>query len=140
MLDFDTWESYREFPMRARFLARWLDLPLNLFRIRRRKTARGWHVVVYLSAEVRHQWCAEPSSIVVAQLILGSDWRREIFNFIRVIHLADAPESWRHLFRWNTLYKRKFGAFDDGVRGSAPLATSTTPESLTTDRGQTDGN
>lgn len=122
MLDFDSYEAYREFPMRARFLARWLDLPLSLFRIKRRRTARGWHVVVYAAADsdtLASHW-SQPRNIVIAQVILGSDWKREIFNFVRVLHLHEAPLSWQKTGRWNTLYTRKMGAFDDGIRGSAP--------------------
>lgn len=124
MLDFDSYEAYREFPMRARFLARWLDLPLTLFRIHRRRTARGWHVVVYAAADLwEDTWPGsrpQPRNIVIAQAILGSDWKREIFNFVRVLHLHEAPKSWQKTGRWNTLYTRKMGAFDDGIRETAP--------------------
>ena len=125
LLDFDTREAYREFPMRARFLARWLDMPLTTFRVRRRRTARGWHVIIYSN---HPRWAEyEPLAIVAAQALLGSDWKREGFNFVRALHLNDAPEAWQKLGRWNTLYIRKMGAFDLGIRESAPPA-STLPE------------
>jgi hypothetical protein len=142
LLDFDTREAYREFPMRARFLARWLDIPLSSFRIRRRRTVRGWHVVVFLSRDFldTNPLCHEPVNVVLAQLILGSDWRREIFNFVRVLHLKDAPESWQQLGRWNTLYTRKMGAYDNGIQETAPPVVHNPSVKTDDARGQTDGN
>lgn len=118
-LDFDTREAYREFPMRARFLARWVGIPLSSFRIRRRRTARGWHIVVFKQGS---QLEYEPLAVVAAQALLGSDWKREGFNLVRALHLNEAPAAWQKIGRWNTLYARKMGALDLGVRDIAPPA------------------
>lgn len=123
LLDFDTYSSYREFPMRARFLARWVGFPLSLFQIRRRRTLRGWHVVVYLRDGLN--WMPSPLEIVAAQAILGSDWKREGFNFVRARTLRDAPPSWQEAGRWNTLYWRKMGEITLAVGNQNPLPLST---------------
>jgi hypothetical protein len=134
LLDFDSAEAYRDFPMRARFLARWLGLvsdEVNYrerwadFRVKRRRTARGWHVVVYYPAELVAY--VPPLQIVALQALLGSDWKREGFNLVRVLNLKDAPEAWQT--RWNVLYTQKFGAVDFGVRDNAPPAVHS-PESV----------
>lgn len=103
LLDFDDWNSYRGCPERLRFLCRWNDLPLSDFRLRRFRTRRGWHVVIYYNGE--HQFTA--TEIVAAQSISGSDWRRESFNLIRARNLAAAPAAWRVVGAWNTLYLEK---------------------------------
>lgn len=110
LLDFDTFAAYREFPMRARMLARWMDAPLSDFRIRRfRSQNGGYHIVVYAH---RPQWFLTPLKTVCVQALLGSDWKRELFNFVRVGHLYGVPNAW--LTRWNVLYSDKLGAFDSG--------------------------
>lgn len=120
LLDYDTRADYRGFPERARFLARWLNLPLDGFRIRRRRSARGWHVIVFVRPQSEAAAVCTPLVVVCAQAILGSDWKREGFNLVRAIHLPDAPTSWQQVGRWNTLYLRKMGAFNDGIGEHAP--------------------
>lgn len=121
LLDYDTRAEYRDFPVRARFLARWLDLPLTGFRIRRRRSSRGWHVVVYIRSMPEVAAAFPPLAIVCAQAILGSDWKREGFNLVRAMYLSAAPVSWQQIGRWNTLYLRKMGAFDNGIGKPAPF-------------------
>lgn len=103
LLDFDDFPSYRACPERLRFLASWCDLPLACFRVRRFRTRRGWHIVVYGPRKYR----ISALETVAAQAILGSDWRRETFNLIRARNLAKAPPSWRKVGAWNTLYQEK---------------------------------
>lgn len=110
-LDFDTWEQYRAFPERARFVlmtfvdySRRRQSPIRRFRIRRfRSHNRKWHVVVY----VRSARLPSPILIVALQAILGSDWKRETFNLYRARQLPLAPQSWRLFSAWNTLYREK---------------------------------
>jgi hypothetical protein len=45
--------------------------------------------------------------IVTMQLLLGSDPKREAFNFMRAHNLGDAPAFWHD--RWNVLYAEKLG-------------------------------
>lgn len=68
----------------------------TLVAIRYDRTQRGWHVVVGIQEKVR------PALIVAAQAILGSDYKREAFNLMRVQSLAHVPRFWRE--RWNVLY------------------------------------
>ena len=66
--------------------------PFDFTRIRVRETAKGFHI--YL-------WCADikptPVDKVVIQLILGSDYRRELFNYLRVCG-RETPRKWNVLF------------------------------------------
>lgn len=60
------------------------------------RTRHGWHVVVGVQEEV------PPPLVVAAQAVLGSDYKREAFNLMRVQHLDALPSFWRE--RWNVLY------------------------------------
>lgn len=68
----------------------------TLVAIRFDRTRRGWHVVVGIKEAV------EPPMIVAAQAILGSDYKREAFNLMRVQSLPHVSPYWRE--RWNVLY------------------------------------
>lgn len=103
LLDYDTYESYRDAPQRLRFLAYWLDVPQRACRLSRLRTRRGWHLIVYYRGVKRFT----AAQIVAAQAIAGSDWRREAFNLVRARHLTAAPKSWRKVGAWNTLYREK---------------------------------
>lgn len=74
-----------------------LDNAPELVRIDR--TARGWHVTVWLQRKV------SATELVAVQAILGSDPRREVFNLVRVRKLAEVPPCW--VQRWNVLYSTK---------------------------------
>jgi len=60
----------------------------------------GWHLRVCVTG--RHG----PARVVLAQSLLGSDWRREAFNLARARGLRGAGELART--RWNVLYGRKW--------------------------------
>lgn len=62
------------------------------------KTRRGWHVVV----QVRRRLSAQ--RVVMVQALLGSDWKRELFNSARVFRTRHVPPMWRD--RWNVLFTR----------------------------------
>lgn len=47
----------------------------------------------------------QPLEIVCLQLLLGSDPKREAFNFVRAHSIGDAPEFWRD--RWNLFFSEK---------------------------------
>lgn len=104
LLDFDTCESYRAFPRRARFVLAQFGQPQRRFRVRRFRSHSGkWHVVVLM-------YCRRlppPLAIAALQAILGSDWKRETFNLVRARKLGNAPPAWQHNGRWNTLYIEK---------------------------------
>ena len=60
------------------------------------RTRNGWHVIVGVRKRL------DPPVVVAAQAILGSDYKRETFNLMRVQGLANIPPYWRE--RWNVLY------------------------------------
>jgi len=103
MLDFDTFATYRAFPERARFIVRTFRLSFSRCRMRRYRTKRGWHVVVWYYSRRP----LKPVFVVAVQAILGSDSKRETFNLYRAVRLKDAPREWRKMGRWNTLYSAK---------------------------------
>ena len=72
-----------------------LRWPIEAVRVDR--TRRGYHVVIGVRRRLA------PPVVVAAQAILFSDWRREVFNLLRVSKLDDAPKFWRE--RWNVLYE-----------------------------------
>jgi hypothetical protein len=104
MLDFDTFEGYREFPRRARFVLNTFGQSPRRYRLRRfRSHSRKWHVVVLM-------YCRRlppPLAIAALQSVLGSDWKRETFNIARARKLGRAPRAWQRLARWNALYSEK---------------------------------
>jgi hypothetical protein len=54
-----------------------------------------------------HLYCnrrLKPMEIVALQAILGSDWRREAFNFVRAIHVKDTAVFQE---RYNILFTKK---------------------------------
>jgi len=58
------------------------------------ETKKGIHVYVYASSERK----ISDEEIVVIQLALGSDYKREIFNWSRVIS-NPKPKHWNVLFK-----------------------------------------
>ena len=84
--------------------------PFDFTRIRVRETAKGFHI--YL-------WCADvkptPTDKVVIQLVLGSDYRRELFNYLRVCGRERAE-------KWNVLFATKYDG--DGNRISRERTTA----------------
>lgn len=66
--------------------------------VRYDKTRRGWHVVI--------QWnrIMSDSELVALQFALGSDYKRETLNLMRVMA---RPSNRAQRCRWNILYERK---------------------------------
>ena len=63
-----------------------------------RKTRRGYHVTL----EVPRRY--GPLAVVAMQAVLGSDYRREMFNLVRALGVRHVPRVWRG--RSNVLYAR----------------------------------
>ena len=86
--------SAREFAERMRFIS--IFTAIEFKRLTIYETHKGLHV--YL-------WCKNkkpsPQEKVVIQLALGSDYRREIFNWLRI---KDNTED----ARWNILFQGKY--------------------------------
>lgn len=64
------------------------------------KTEHGFHVVVSVVGRLPLLRC------VALQAILGSDWKRELFNSRRAFAWRNVPPFWRE--RSNVLYGRHF--------------------------------
>lgn len=64
------------------------------------RTRRGWHVEVIVRQRVAF-W-----RVVLVQCLLGSDWKRELFNSRRAMAWRNVPQFWRS--RANVFYKRHF--------------------------------
>lgn len=84
-------------------LADRLALVARLHRVRVRcvrydRTRHGWHVVVWLSRRL------SLGRVVLLQALLGSDWKRELFNSVRVTRLHGVGPMWRD--RTNVLFTR----------------------------------
>lgn len=82
---------------RIAFVADITDLPLRLMQLW--TTQRGHHAVIFSRTRLSE------IEIVALQAILGSDYKRETFNFARVRVLGDAPTFWQK--RHNVLYSEK---------------------------------
>lgn len=63
-------------------------------------TRRGYHVVIHVRGRVTF-W-----RVVMLQALLGSDWKRELFNSRRAMAWRDVPGFWRD--RANVLYQRHY--------------------------------
>lgn len=62
------------------------------------RTRRGWHVEIVVRQRVAF-W-----RVVLLQTLLGSDWKRELFNSCRAVAWRNVPQFWRA--RANVFYKR----------------------------------
>lgn len=74
---------------------------LRVQAVRYSRSRHGWHVMVQVWQRL------SPAEIVAAQAMLGSDWRREAFNLLRVRALGRAPRFWRQPGRWNVFFSGK---------------------------------
>lgn len=73
----------------------WLLDELGLVKLEASKTARGFHVAVEVQATLTD------ADIILAQILLGSDLYREIYNFV---HHANGQLA----SQWNKLFDKKF--------------------------------
>lgn len=65
------------------------------------RSRNGWHVTVVVWQRLT------PAEIVASQAMLGSDWRREACNLLRVRSLSRVPAFWRKPGRWNVFFAGK---------------------------------
>jgi len=87
-----------DFTQRLEMLARYQRLRVEYLTVERSGSGRGFHVVVC----VRNRMAFV--RVVLCQALLGSDWKRELFNSRRALAWRHVPEFWR--VRGNVLYKR----------------------------------
>ena len=62
------------------------------------ETNRGFHVICDVYGIER------PEEIIILQLLFGSDWKREAFNYVRLKLLDDKSK----FEKWNVLFDYKF--------------------------------
>lgn len=86
----------RDLSKRIALVCRAHGLRVEVVRIR--KTVRGWHVRITVRRRVAF-W-----RVVLVQALLGSDWKRELYNSRRAIAWRSVPAFWRD--RANVLYVR----------------------------------
>jgi len=93
---------------RDRFLNVIDMLRLEVRNLRVYETTRGLHVTFETPRKL------ENMDIVCLQSLLGSDWKRETYNFIRVRNLRknSHPFFSKH---WNVLYRKKYEYADDKI-------------------------
>lgn len=90
MLDYDEEYEILHFIQRYRFIFERVHIPVKDISIVRSKGG-GWHIRVKLKVML------DPLTIIALQCILGSDWRRETFNMVRVL--------WTRIEHWNVLFQ-----------------------------------
>lgn len=88
----------RDFDMRLSLIRRIHRLSFVVVRIDR--TRHGYHVTVVVRQRVAF-W-----RVILLQALLGSDWKRELFNSRRAIAWRRVPAFWRE--RANVLYQRHY--------------------------------
>lgn len=88
----------RDFDKRLALVARVHHLSIALVRIDR--TRHGYHALVWVRQRVSF------ARVVLLQSVLGSDWKRELFNSRRANAWRALPLFWRE--RANVLYQRHY--------------------------------
>lgn len=81
---------------RLRMIGQVYDVRVKWVRIDR--TRHGFHVVAALTGRMPFH------RIVTLQSVLGSDWKRELYNSRRAVAWRNVPALWRR--RANVLYSR----------------------------------
>lgn len=99
-IDIDTRTLPRDYMARIQWTARILGWPLAAVGLR--QTVHGWHVRVVVRKRLA------PVSIVAAQVLMGSDPKRETFNLKRARMLSRVPAAWRKADAWNVLYRSHY--------------------------------
>lgn len=88
----------RDFAKRLDWIAD--TVPFTVRRVERLRSQNGGHhVIVHVREDLPLYAC------VTVQALMGSDYKRETFNLIRVMRLAVTPRFWRA--RLNVLYASK---------------------------------
>lgn len=138
-LDFDEKIDIEEFEKHLGHIASMTQTVLEIREVH--PTRRGLHVIAageFRNAPERY-WIVCPTwkdecnchpkfscqlqfnawEIVGMQLLLGSDPKRESFNFMRAHNLGDAPAFWQE--RWNVLYAENNKGVANGEGNAAGI-------------------
>jgi len=81
----------------------WLVRKLGLVSLEAASTTHGYHVEAVVNADLR------PQDVILAQMLLGSDIHREIYNFLH--HLDGEMIS-----QWNKLFDKKTLVLKTGIK------------------------
>ncbi len=84
----------KEFAKKLKFVSKLLNLTVES--VEAFETEKGYHVYVYFSGSRK----LEDVEILVIQLALGSDYKRELYNMTRVL-------SEKYNGKWNVMFKYK---------------------------------
>lgn len=90
----------RDWWQRLGMVARFHALGVDGVSVERSGSGKGWHVVVRCRRRLSIM------RVVALQAILGSDWKRELYNSRRAAAWRRVPRFWRK--RGNVLYSRHF--------------------------------
>jgi hypothetical protein len=93
MLDIDEKLSEKKLIEKLYFINKFLHFK-NLD-INKKKTKHGWHICIRINSTRK----LSDFDIIFLQSILGDDWKRCMFNWLRVRSGCK---------KWNVLYKQKF--------------------------------
>lgn len=88
----------RDYSRRLEMIVRFHRLRVLYTAVERSGSGHGWHVRIGIAGRVSFM------RVVLLQALLGSDWKRELFNSRRALAWRHIPTFWRH--RANVLYKR----------------------------------
>lgn len=112
-LDFDCIEpEFINYVKRIRTTLRIIGV-LQLVDVKVMKTHRGYHVYLFINST---KYKIMSQDVLCIQALMGSDWKRESFNYLRVISKCQngelLNENWNVLFisKWQTssgLFKSK---------------------------------
>ena len=84
----------QRFNFRAKYLLKYFPL-MSPIKVMVYRTRKGYHFYVYLNHNVKNPKKGNDAETVVCQLILGSDWLRELRNIYRI---SMSDENWNILF------------------------------------------
>ena len=104
-------EFAKQFVDKLRFLERFYGIYFKSIEVY--ETNKGYHFYLKVTTERK----LNNKDIVVLQLALGSDYKRELFNWLRVRR----GQKFKH---WNVLFKCKY---ENGLKVSCLLYTSPSP-------------
>ena len=99
--DFPDWELVKTIFKKREFVLSSLDLTVQDALVS--KTSKGFHLYLTLSREVSKE------TVIFLQLALGSDYKREVFNWRRFVML-NVPLT------YNVLFYEKYVREDSGLK------------------------
>jgi len=103
----DVYEFSAKFADKLNFIQKFLGITVEYVEVY--ETEKGFHIYVYISEEID-----DPKLIIILQLALGSDYKRELFNYTRA-----NTTNWKG--EWNVLFKTKKGKINERITLKAKI-------------------